>query len=131
MSTIELIVRIIVKREDAVLLCVNKKGTYFLPGGHVEFGDTIEETIYKETKEELGWERDQIKSFSFKGYLENSFTPKDGTEPRHELNMIFDAEINENTPTQSQESHIDFQWVPLQDIKNIRLLPSAIIPFIL
>lgn len=131
-NTIELIVRLVIKREDKVLLCLNKEaGSYFLPGGHVEFGDTFEKTIYKETAEELGWTREDIKSFKFKGYLENFYSYKNGTEPHAELNMIFDVEINVATQAVSQESHIGFEWVNISDVPNLKILPTTIVPFIL
>ncbi len=131
-GVIELIARIVVKREDKILLCLNKKAnTYFLPGGHVEFGDTLEKTIYKETAEELGWTEDDIKSIKFNGYLENSFTSTSGTDIHAELNMIFDVEIGLDVKTQSQESHIEFQWIDRANLPSITLLPKAISQFIL
>lgn len=131
MNSIEIIVRIIAKKTDKVLLCINKKtGNYYLPGGHLELGDTLEKTIYKETDEELGWKKEDIKSISFKTYLENFYTKSDESTPRHELNMIFDVKINENTTIQSKEPHIDFEWIELSRIDNLPIVPSTIIRFI-
>ncbi len=130
-GVVELIVRLVTKRENKVLLCFNKKNNYyFLPGGHVEFLDTFEKTIYKETAEELGWTEKDIKSFKFKGYLEHFYTDDDGLEPHAEVNMIFDAEINKDTKTESQESHIDFKWIETSNILNVKILPKTIIPFL-
>jgi len=132
MNSIELIVRLVIKREDKVLLCLNKAaGSYFLPGGHVEFGDTFERTIYKETAEELGWTQADVRSFRFKGYLENFYSYKNGAEPHAELNMIFDVDIAPTTQANSQESHIGFEWINISDIPNTKILPETIVPFIL
>jgi len=129
MKEIELIARIIFKREDQILLCKNVNYEhYFLPGGHVEFGDSLEETIYKEMQEELGLSEDAISNVSFKDYLEHTYG--EGDSFRHELNMIFTAELDKDAKTQSQEDHIDFAWVSLSDIANIKLLPTEIIPYI-
>jgi 8-oxo-dGTP pyrophosphatase MutT (NUDIX family) len=131
-NTIEVIVRLVVKREGKVLLCFNKKTeSYFLPGGHVEFGDTLEQTIYKETAEELGWNKDDIESIVFKNYLENSYSDNDGAEPHNEINMIFDIKIGDNVAAESKEAHIDFEWIDLDRINTIKILPPDIVPFIL
>lgn len=130
-NTIELIVRLIIKRDEKILLCINKKaGNYFLPGGHVEFGDSLEKTIYKETREELGWTRDDIKSFKFKGYHENSYFHEGYQEQRSELNMIFDAEIGDDVVAESKEPHIGFEWVDLARVPNIKICPTAIVRFV-
>lgn len=128
-NTIELIVRLLIKKENKILLCLNKEtNSYFLPGGHVEFGDTLEETIYKETSEELGWNKEDIKKISFKTYLENSFISNN--QKHQELNMIFDVEIDNNTPINSKEDHITFEWVELSLVDSLKILPKAIIQFI-
>ncbi|MES2213959.1 MAG: NUDIX domain-containing protein [Patescibacteria group bacterium] len=130
-NTIEVIVRLVIKRENKVLLCVNKEtNSYFLAGGHVEFGDTFEKTIYKETAEELGWTKEDIRSFKFKGYLENSYSYKDGAEPHAEVNMIFDVQINDSASIESKESHIGFEWVEVSNVQNIKILPEPIVPFL-
>lgn len=127
----ELIVRLVIRREGKILFCKNNVTSgYYLPGGHVEFGDTLEKTIYKETAEELGWTEEDIKNISFKGYLENSYMNKEGTETHHELNMIFDVQIGESVQAESQESHIDFEWVEVSNIPNIKILPATISKFI-
>jgi len=128
-NTIELIVRLLIKKENKVLLCFNKEtNSHFLPGGHVEFGDTFEETIYKETFEELGWKNEDIKNISFKTYLENSYISDN--EKHQELNMIFDVEIDKNTPINSKEDHISFEWIELSSFDSLKILPKAIIQFI-
>jgi ADP-ribose pyrophosphatase YjhB (NUDIX family) len=126
MKSTELIARIIIKRGDKVLLCKNKEqGHYFLPGGHVEYGDTLVKTIYKEMNEELGLDQELITGVAYKSYLEEMYGGKDGKN-RHELNMIFTANIPEDINIVSQEDHIDFEWIDKKDIKNIKLLPEKI-----
>ena len=129
MKTIELIVRLIIKEKNKVLLCKPKNGGfYFLPGGHVEFGDSLEKTIYKEMYEELGFEEKQITEISYISYLEQMYL-EDG-ENHHEINMIFNVSIPKDISIKSKESHIDFEWIDIKDIKNIKLLPEKIIQFI-
>ncbi len=127
MKSIELIVRLVIRKGDRILLCKsNVGGHYYLPGGHVEFGDSLIDTVYKEMKEELGAERNQISGIAYKDFLEQVFI--DGEKKRHELNMIFSAEVSADLKAESKEGHIGFEWVPLAEIGNINLLPKAIIP---
>jgi 8-oxo-dGTP pyrophosphatase MutT (NUDIX family) len=126
---IEVIVRLIIECEGSILLCKNKEANnYYLPGGHVEFGDTLEQTIYKETNEELGWNEKDITSITFKNYLEHSY--QSGGNVHNEINMIYQVEIGENVMVESKESHIDFEWVDKNTLHTIEILPSSIIPFI-
>jgi 8-oxo-dGTP pyrophosphatase MutT (NUDIX family) len=125
----ELIVRIIIKRGNNVLLCKNKEHEhYFLTGGHVEFGDSLEQTIYKEMNEELGLLESDITKISFNNYLEGSYLNKE--EKHCELNMIFNVEIKDDIEIKSQEDHIDFEWVNLDKISEVNLLPDGIKEFL-
>jgi len=127
MKSIELIVRLVIKKGDRILLCKsNEENHYFLPGGHVEFGDSFIYTIHKEMKEELGMEKEQIRNITYKDFLENTYG--EGEKKHHELNMIFSAEVSDDLKAESKEGHIGFEWVPLAEIGNINLLPKAIIP---
>lgn len=126
---IELIVRLVIRKDDKVLLCQNKStGNYFLPGGHVEFGDTLEKTMYKELGEELGWTKDDIESFSFKGYLENAYGEEG--EKHCEINMIFDLMPKPGVKAESQEDHIGFRWASKEELSVLKILPTEIMPFL-
>ncbi len=127
----ELIVRLIIKRNDKVLICIGKvTGTHFLPGGHVEFGDTLEKTIYKEMNEELGWGEKDIKKIEFSGYFEHSYTHSVDSELHSELNMIFNVEIADEANVEAKEDHISFEWINIKDINSVNLNPSGIAKFI-
>ena len=55
MAKIELIARGLARRDNDVLLCLNLKGGYaYLPGGHVEFGESAREALEREFVEESG-----------------------------------------------------------------------------
>lgn len=131
MKNIELIVRLIIKKDNRILFCINKTtGNYYLPGGHVEFGDTLESTIYKEMSEELGWGKDDVKSISYKAHLEQIYKKDKNSDLHHELNMIFDVKINETINIKALESHIDFEWLSVSDISKYKIVPATIISFL-
>jgi len=128
MNNIELIVRLIIKRDSLILLCQNNENKhYFLPGGHVEFGDSLIDTIYKELKEETGLNKNQIKNIRYKDFLENTYETDKGKH--HELNMIFTLDIEDNIEIKSQEDHISFEWVLINELQDKNLLPREIISF--
>ena len=128
-KSLEMIARVIIKRSSKILLCKNiERGIYYLPGGHVEFGDSLEKTIYKEMNEELGFKKTDITNISFKSHLEQVFMQEG--EKHHELNMIYTAEIPGDINIESKEEHISFDWIDVKDIKNIKLLPEKIIPIL-
>ncbi len=129
MNSIELIVRLIIKRDSKILLCKNlKKGHFYLPGGHVEFGDSLEKTIYKEMYEELGLRQENLKNISYSGHLEQIYMEDD--VEYHELNMIYTAEVPNDIEMVSQEEHIAFEWVDMKDLETTNVLPKTIIPFL-
>jgi 8-oxo-dGTP diphosphatase len=128
MKPIELIVRIIIKRGGKILFCkCNRRdqGHYFLPGGHVEFGEYFVDTIYKELNEEIGLEKNQISNIKYKDFSENIY--EEFGVKRQELNMIFTADIDDGLEIKSREGHIDFEWVEMSEIQNVKFLPKDII----
>lgn len=61
---------------------------YCLPGGGIEFGETSEEALRREIREELATE---IENPRLLGVLENIFT-YDG-QPGHEIVFVYDAQL--------------------------------------
>lgn len=93
---------------------------YFLPGGHVEHGESVCEALLRELTEETGADC-RIKRFL--GCLEHSFEPGHNSIcHNHEYNFIF--EIESNTLKRCHEiprleAHIELVWVPLTQLSSI------------
>lgn len=118
---IEVILRLIIRRGNEILLTKNKsEGFFFFPGGHLEFGETVEEGIQRELREELDT---KAKSHEFVGAVENIF--EEEGETHHEINLVFKAEI-EDPHDNSQEDHIDFHFKPIGELKDINMLPETL-----
>jgi len=117
----EVIARCVITKDEKILLC-NEKGAkyYFLPGGHVEFGELIEDALKREVMEELGVE---VKSAEELFMLQNIFEQK-GIK-RHEFNHVFKTEL-ETYDFNVTEDHIEFSWHDISEVKNINLLPEEI-----
>lgn len=128
-KTIEVICRVIIKDGDNILLCRNKeRGNYYLPGGHVEFGDTMVKTVYKELNEELGLNENQILDLTYVDVLENLFGKDEITN--HEVVFVFKASLAKDVSVTSIEPHIDFEWKNVNELENINFMPVEMIPII-
>ena len=86
LAGIETIARGVCFREGQLLLCRAKGGaTTYLPGGHVEFGETGRQALVREVKEELGLDAQTGK---FLGVVENAFTQHG--KPHAEINLVYE-----------------------------------------
>lgn len=117
-----IIARAIVRDGDAILT-VRMKGQEwsFLPGGHVEPGEPVELALAREFVEELAAE---VTITGFAGVVEHGYVPDDGVE-RHEINFVFDAYLADTRVT-SQEDELEFAWLPLSELPDHDLRPSAL-----
>jgi 8-oxo-dGTP diphosphatase len=121
MKQIEIIARALVVNDGKVLLCENKKSKhYFLPGGHVEFGESLKAGLSREIEEEMG-----ISGVvgDLVGVLENTFQISGDTN--FEINIIFSTTLDTNELA-SQEEHIAFHWVESDSLSDLNLLPKKL-----
>ena len=117
----EIIARAVILDNNRILLCKRKDRDYsFLPGGHVEFGESSESALARELSEELGVSVTRAK---FIGVLENIFT-QDGTK-RHEVNLVFEVSLD-RISDKSAEDHIEFYFADIKKLANENLLPVAL-----
>jgi len=116
-------VRCIIKsaNKDKVLLCYGKADKhYFLPGGGIEFQELAEEAIYREFKEEMGLEKNQIKVNGFLGITENMF------DKAHGIDVVFDVDLSVEKIISFEPDKIDFHWVEIKELDNIDIRPAPI-----
>jgi 8-oxo-dGTP diphosphatase len=122
-NNIHVLSRGVIIDQDHILLCKTLDlpiSFYFLPGGHVEHGESAETSLLRELMEETG-SICRIKRFL--GCLEYSFEPGHSSIcHNHEYNFIFEAESEslkiENKIPQL-EAHIELIWVPLHQLSEI------------
>ena len=123
-SGIENIARGVCIVDGKVLLCKPKKGGYtYLPGGHIEFGETGREALEREIREEMGLE---AKAGDLLGVVESQFVQHD--KPHAEISLVYRLTIPSCLPSQvsgpeAREDWIAFEWRDIADLDGANLLP--------
>lgn len=116
--------------DDAVLAQEADDGrggkSYALPGGHLEFGESLAICMAREFYEETGL---NVEAEKLVYVHENFYTLKDTVT--HEIGFYFLVDLNSSFPSPdrdgyipSLESHIRMRLLPLSDLRAIRLMPS-------
>ncbi|MBU4332239.1 NUDIX domain-containing protein [Patescibacteria group bacterium] len=129
-ANLEVIVRAVIQKDDKLLVC-HEKGSdhYFTPGGHIEPGESAEEALKRELKEELDL---TIKKSFFIGAVENIFTlyPRGSgftqdREEHHELILNYKVEALD-VKDKSLEDHIDFFFFDIGRFSKEAVLPIVL-----
>ena len=124
-NNIHVLSRAVIIDCEHILLCKTldlEKNFYFLPGGHVEHGESVQISLLRELVEETGSE---VRIKRFLGCLEYSFEfGANSICHNHEYNFIFEVEsdslkIQNKSP--QLEKHIELVWIPLLKIATIDL----------
>ena len=119
LAGIETIARGVCIRDGKLLLCRAKgSATTYLPGGHIEFGETGRQALVREVKEELGLDAGTGR---FLGVVENSFMQHG--KPHAEINLVYELTLPPDGVVTAQEDWIEFEWRDLMRLDD--LLPEA------
>jgi ADP-ribose pyrophosphatase YjhB (NUDIX family) len=121
-GSIEFIARGCVIRNSRVLLCRNvKHGYLYLPGGHVEFGESAGRALAREFLEECGA---PVRVGALQLVSEGSFATK--KREHHEINLVFHVELlGKSERIRSKESGIEFEWVDLSAVVDFDIRPAS------
>lgn len=123
----------IIIEDDKVLLEKYNKDSYCLPGGYVNIGETSEEAICRELKEELQFD---FVLDEFLGVAENFFTNFKG-DKTHGIDFYYKAsfknksDINNIEYDYIEDDHgiivkHDLKWFSFDELKDIDLRPKKI-----
>jgi ADP-ribose pyrophosphatase YjhB (NUDIX family) len=111
-------------RRDGDVLLIKKsrgpyKGLYDLPGGRIEFGEKVEETLQREFEEEIGVP--SLNEISFLGYNEYfcTFTNDVGEEKNfHHMGLYFSVECDTKAIKTDADGHdsLGALFVPITEL---------------
>jgi 8-oxo-dGTP pyrophosphatase MutT (NUDIX family) len=108
-----------------LLVCrTGKADMTYLPGGHVEFGESVPVALVREVREELGC---RARVTRFLGVVEHPYVQKG--EPHCEINLVFEMRVNgldPRRPVRSVEGHLSFSWIPLSRLGRSDLEPAVL-----
>ena len=117
----EICLRALIRKGRKILVCHRiGKNYYFLPGGHLEFGEKIKDGLSREIKEELHM---KIKAAQLIGLIDNVF--REEGRKHHEIDFIFEVKAN-RVSAKSQENHIDFVLFDKNRFAKEKVLPEAL-----
>lgn len=117
----EIRVRAVIEKDGKTLFCRHKdkiKDYYFLPGGHVEFGETAKDALTRELNEELII---SIKDVFLIGGMEDIFIKEDG-EKHHDINLFFSV-LFDDIGDKSKEDEIDFFFLTKEEMLEEKIFP--------
>lgn len=142
---IEVIARGVLVRDGRVLLCRPapetkrggkdspgpegggaKSGYWYLPGGHVEFGEPAAKALAREFDEECTL---SVRVLDAVQIDEHAFSTK--KRPHHEINILFHVEpapgVNQKAilGAKSREPRIAFEWVDLAAVADLAVVPPS------
>jgi 8-oxo-dGTP diphosphatase len=124
---IHVLARGVIIDQGHILLCKTTDlahNFYFLPGGHVEHGESAEDAVLRELIEETG---SKVEINRFLGCLEYSFEPSHSSIcHNHEYNFIFEvssAMLKPDIEIPKMEEHIELFWVKLSKLEEIDFRP--------
>lgn len=119
---IEILARGVLVLGGQLLVCHNRrKGNYFLPGGHIEFGEAAKAALKREIEEEIGL---PCAVGCFLGAAEHAFRWKGARVC--EINLVFEMRVRglkAGRPVPSMEKKLEFLWAPVAKLAKSKLEP--------
>ncbi|MGD0644054.1 MAG: NUDIX hydrolase [Candidatus Bathyarchaeia archaeon] len=96
------------------------KGKWSIPGGLVELGESLEQTVIRETKEETGLD---VETPSLMDAVSNVDLDEMGKVKYHYVIIDFLVHVKNGTAQASSDAE-ELHWVPLDEVEDYNLTAS-------
>ena len=103
-------------KDGKILFAKDHKGKWELPGGKVEFNETIEGALKRECEEELGFKNIQIRGIIDAWTFSSTVNDIDC----HFIVLVYECDADEIIIKPSDE-HEEHAWVPLSEINKLNM----------
>ena len=123
----------VIQDNKVLFVDMDNSGFLCLPGGYVEIGETSEEAMIRELKEEINL---NFKIDSFMGVIENFFTNlkkqrTHGIDFYYKVSLVDNNDYNKIDYDRTENDkeglvHHHFKWINLDELKDCNLLPKEI-----
>jgi len=121
--------RAIISDSGRILMCWNQKDElFFLPGGGLEPDERAQACLIRELQEELAFDA-EIEAFL--GILEIHYQFQ--SSAYQQFDLIFRVQTPTGMldgPVSTQEAHLDFQVVSINDLPSMPTFPSNLAAFV-
>ena len=109
---------VILNSEDKVLICQSNKWNqkYVIPGGHIEAGESMEEALVREVKEETGLDVFEIELLG----INESIYSESFQNKKHFIFVDFICSSKSNDVVLNEEAQ-SYEWIDLTEIENYNL----------
>jgi 8-oxo-dGTP diphosphatase len=108
--------------ENNHVLLVREKGSKlaFLPGGHIELGESIPSALEREIKEELGLSSNVQR---YIGAVEQEWGDQNENYEIHHMFEVHVKGLTTKTTPVSLEAHLEFFWFPIYGLSESNIQP--------
>lgn len=129
-KAIHITARAVIITNDHILCAYNPKEkdrTYYLPGGHLEHHEKMEDTIKREMREELGTEGSLKRLL---GVIETTFDANPLICHNHSVSFYFEVDVPQLTPSPQEflakDGSDTLVWIPLNKLTDYPLRPKML-----
>lgn len=106
---------------------------YILPGGGQRNGETLREGLKRECLEEIGTKVEVGELLYVREYIGKNHEFRKAHHAFHQVENVFRCSLPNpdgiGPGTEHDKKQVGVEWIPLEDLKNRRLLPEVIKPF--
>jgi len=118
----------IVARDEHILLSLWNEvapGRWTMPGGGVEFHETVEAAVVRELREETGYEVSLVRLLGIDTLLIPASDRRLATErPLKAVRIVFEATVTGGELTREVDGSTDeARWIPLADVPTLLRVP--------